>query len=238
MARGAGFPVLITTVLESMGVLNEGTAALSKGETPKESAIAAAPIKSPALNVPRVGGFATAIAAMGAAALSLFKVEKATDPESVVAAAYAATGFIVGAALIAAAVIISADIRARAVATAPPADDGDPSPSAETPAVAGFIEGWGKAIDRLKSVASQLPIRGERNEYSKLWMDAKASTGFSEGIEPSAELRDEHARLLAGQERVCELLEELRTDQSDARNVCDEIKSVVDEMQSTLNTLA
>jgi len=59
------------------------------------------------------------VAAVGAAAIALFNVDKNKDPHTVVAAAYASVGIIVAAALITAGIIVVADIRARGnVATA------------------------------------------------------------------------------------------------------------------------
>jgi hypothetical protein len=63
--------------------------------------------------VTRVGGLTALIASAGAAALAIFNVHKGVDQASVVVAAYVSVGAIVAASLLTAAIIISADIRAR-----------------------------------------------------------------------------------------------------------------------------
>ena len=81
------------------------------------------PISSNALNVTRVGGLAALVSSVGAAALALFGVDKATDKPSIVVAAYVSVGVIVAAGLVSAAVIVATDIRTRgsiAVTTSPP----------------------------------------------------------------------------------------------------------------------
>lgn len=120
-----GIPVsiggLLTTLGESVGLLNKGSA--KKPAAPSQSEIGQPqPISSNTLNVTRVGGLAALISAAGGAALLLFNVNKAKDRASIVVAAYASVGVIVAAALLTAAIIIMADIRARtriAVAVAP-----------------------------------------------------------------------------------------------------------------------
>jgi hypothetical protein len=70
-------------------------------------------VASNTLNVTRVGGLAAVVASIGAVALALYGVDKATDHVPIVVAAYVSVGAIVAAALISMAITISADVRAR-----------------------------------------------------------------------------------------------------------------------------
>lgn len=100
---------------EKAGLLNKGSA---RAPAAPADVSDVQPISTNALNVTRVGGLTSLIAAAGGAALLLFNVNKAKDPAPVVVAAYASTGVIVAAALLTAAIIITADIRARAAVAA------------------------------------------------------------------------------------------------------------------------
>ena len=134
-ARTPGLAHAITTFLESVGLLNKGSADANAVPTAAEAA-QIQPIVSNTLNVTRVGGLAALVTSVGAAALAIFNVNKKTDPASVVMAAYLGAGAIVVAALLAAAIIIAADVRARtAVAVAQPA--GTQTPAASPSAAAG-----------------------------------------------------------------------------------------------------
>lgn len=145
--RRFGLPSLATRVFESVGVLNLGTAKLAAGaaDAAEGTPAAEAPIKATALNVTRVTGVGALIASAGAAALALFSVDKAKDDVAIVVAAYASTGFVVGAALIAVALIVSADLRARATSATPttaaaaaPADgEATTKPATTKPATSG-----------------------------------------------------------------------------------------------------
>lgn len=109
-------------IFEAVGLLNKGSADAPAAPGPGESNDVQ-PVSSNALNVTRVGGVATLIGGAGAAALTIFGVDKKTDPHSIVVVAYASVGVIVTGALLAVAIIIAADIRARAtIATATSAD--------------------------------------------------------------------------------------------------------------------
>jgi len=92
---------------EKLGLLNKGSAQAPAAPSDVQ------PISTNTLNVTRVGGLTSLIAAAGGAALLLFNVNKAKDPAPIVVAAYASTGVIVAAALLTAAIIITVDIRAR-----------------------------------------------------------------------------------------------------------------------------
>jgi hypothetical protein len=111
--RDSGFAKVVTTIFESVGLLNKGSANAVAAPSPSE-ADQVQPVSSNALNVTRVGGVATLIGGVGAAALAIFSVDKAHDRTEIVVAAYASVGVIVASALITVAIIIAADIRARA----------------------------------------------------------------------------------------------------------------------------
>ena len=121
-ARTAGgLAHAITTFFESIGLLNKGSADARAVPNTTEAA-QVQPIVSNSLNVTRVGGLAALITSVGAVALTVFNVNKKTDPVPVIVAAYISVGVIVAAALLTTAIIISADVRARtsvAVAHAP-----------------------------------------------------------------------------------------------------------------------
>jgi hypothetical protein len=85
-------------ILSTINVLNDD-------EAPKA-------IESNALNVTRIGGIASTITAVGAAATGIFTISE-TDKVAQKVAITAATGAIVAVALVAVAIIIAADLRAR-----------------------------------------------------------------------------------------------------------------------------
>jgi hypothetical protein len=160
--RPNGLPALATKALESIGLLNKGSAALSQApSSPSEPGAAAPetgeppPVVDPALNVTRVGGTTALITGAGGAFLTLTNLTDQT-PDAVRVAAYAGTAVVVAAALIATAIMIVADIRARsalAVArlTAPAAPTSgttsdDPPPS--------FRAAWAQVL-RLQNVKDQ-----------------------------------------------------------------------------------
>jgi hypothetical protein len=121
--RGSGPARLGSWIFERLGVLNPGSSEAAAVPDPAD-AEKVGPVTSNALNVTRVGGVTALIAGAGAAALALFNVDKATDRTAIVVAAYGSVGLIVSAALLVTAIIIVADIRARAtiaVATSPAA---------------------------------------------------------------------------------------------------------------------
>ena len=102
---------------EKLGLLNKGSA---RAPAAPSDVSDVQPISTNTLNVTRVGGLTSLIAAAGGAALLLFNVNKAKDPAAIVVAAYASTGVVVAAALLTAAIIITADIRARAAIAVTP----------------------------------------------------------------------------------------------------------------------
>jgi hypothetical protein len=110
--RGKDLASYAAKLFEFFGLLNKGSADAPAAPDP-DAAGQTQSVSSNSLNMTRVGGVTSVIAGAGAAALVLFKVDRASDPQAIVAAAYASTGIIVTAALLTVAIIISADIRAR-----------------------------------------------------------------------------------------------------------------------------
>jgi hypothetical protein len=107
----------VTQWAEKLGLLNKGSA---RQPAAPSNVSDVQPISTNTLNVTRVGGLTSLIAAAGGAALLLFNVNKTKDPAPIVVAAYASTGVVVAAALLTAAIIITADIRARAAIAVTP----------------------------------------------------------------------------------------------------------------------
>jgi hypothetical protein len=129
--RDSGPGQWFTWLFEKLGVLNKGSSATSAAPDPGEVDQQVQAVSTNALNVTRVGGLATLVTAVGAAALAIFKLDKGTTPAAR-AAAYASVGVIVAAALIAAAVIIAADIRARTAVATTTSAKAAPAPAART----------------------------------------------------------------------------------------------------------
>jgi hypothetical protein len=236
LARGNDLAKVVTKAFESVGLLNKGSAAIAAGDEKAKEEASDLPVSSNSLNVTRVGGTGAVIAAAGAAALALFNVDKGTDKPAIVVAAYASTGAIVAAALVTTAIIISADIKARSSATPVGVTSKAPAAAAATPTDrAAFKEAWGFAIDRLQSVKVALPA-ADRSGASVLWLDAKATVGFTAELTPPEGLADEHARMSAAQTRGCELLETLITKHLDVP-LREEFEKLVDEARNTWNQI-
>lgn len=236
LARKDGLAKGLTKAFEAIGLLNKGSADIAAGDQTAKKEAGDLPVVSNSLNVTRVGGTGAVIAAAGAAALTLFNVDKASDKVPVVVAAYASTGAIVAAALVTTAIIISADIKARSTVTQGRGISKTPVAAAVTPAdSASFKNAWKSALDRLEAVKNALPA-ADRNGASALWLDAKASAGFTASLTPPQDLADEHARMSAAQTRGCQLLETLITKHDDA-SLQGEFKKLVDEARNTLNQL-
>ncbi len=127
ITRNAFSPAKILGYIgEAIGLLNKGSVKASGAAGGNASGKS---ISANSLNVTRVGGVGAVISGAGGAALLLFKVNKSTDPPSIVVAAYLSVGVIVAAALVTVAMIIVADVRTRgsvaasaAVATPEPAE--------------------------------------------------------------------------------------------------------------------
>ncbi len=135
--RVAGLAKVVTTIFESLGLLNKGSSDAAAAPSPSE-ADQVQPISSNALNVTRVGGVTTLIGGAGAAALAIFSVDKTHDPVSIVVAAYASVGVIVASALLTVAIIIASDIRARAAIAV--ATSGTPPQKPDVKSVLGSAE--------------------------------------------------------------------------------------------------
>jgi hypothetical protein len=230
------FARLVTQAFEGLGLLNKGSAQAARpvpgAETPPPT-----PVSSSALNVTRVSGTAVLIAGAGAAGLALFRVDQQTDPHSLVITAWAGTSAIVVAALITAAIIISADLRARAHVAGNQTGD---SPGTAT-AVAGsnvtkqqFADTWRHAIARLENAVSGLSDGGLA--ATAAWLDAAASEGSVKSLIPPVESADEHAKLTVAQDRVVERLLELVSgdDPTHWATVLQELRLIIGEMNRTI----
>lgn len=222
-----------TRVFESIGLLNKGSAEAARptGEQP----VPAQPLQSPALNVTRVGGFGAAIAVAGAAALTLYNVDKTKDASAVVVAAYLGTAAIVVSALLAAAIMVSADIRGRAQAVAssvPAGSSGSDATDGSSPHA--FVAQWRQAIDRLSNALSGLKT-GELMPIAA-WLDAAASGGAIQGLVAPKGYADEHAMLAAGQTRILDRLNKLMSagDMSLDESVLSESEQIIVEMRRTI----
>ena len=229
--RRPGLVSTITSLLESVGVLNKGSG--DSAATPKaDDAAQTAGISSNALNVTRVGGLTALIASAGAAALAIFNVHKGTDPNSVVVAAYASVGAIVAAGLITAAIIISADIRARSATNPTPSPSATPSPStavqpaaralapapSATTDASAFGDAWYRALSMLHDALARLehtpvtPAQGWVDGVTDAWLHAVGSNGKTQNLKPAAAQAALHAQLSAGQASVESLLQKLVND--------------------------
>jgi hypothetical protein len=232
------FAVVATKVFESIGVLNKGSADLAAGEVGEDEAAETMSVVPPALNVTRVSGVAAVIASSGAAALAIFNVDKSKDSAGVVAAAYGSAGLIVSASLIAVAVILYADIRARSDRAAIGSVTTASKPTDNASAASDLKGPWEEAMKRLETVSSGLArATGDRLGYSKLWLDASSTAGMVSGLSPQSDLQDEHSRLLAAHGRVTELLEHLIGDRSAENADVGEIELLVTAMRETVNNM-
>jgi hypothetical protein len=249
-----GFAATATKLFEAVGVLNKGSA--GSAATPKvEDAAQTAGVSSNTLNVTRVGGLTAVIAGAGAAAIAIFNVNKATDRASIVVAAYVSVGVIVASALLTAAIIISADIRAR-VAVNPPAVSSSGSAAGVTPPAAGaspaktqktdagsFDDAWYRALSMLHYAVDRLertpeaPVGGWVDGSTAAWLDAAASTGKTQDLKPADDAQSTlHARLKTGQASVVALLEKLVNDQNPAATAATltRTRSALDSMDLSL----
>lgn len=238
-----GFPVTVTKVFESLGVLNKGSS--KSPPTPEvDEAAKTTGISNNTLNVTRVGGLASLIAAAGAAALALFNVHKATDKASIVVAAYISVGAIVVAALLTAAIIISADIRSRTSLNQPPAPaSGTNSKAKSETAANSFHDAWYQALSILHNAVDQLEhtqndspgewIKGS----TKAWFDASGSSGKIANLHPAdGDQATLHASLKAGQSNVLSQLDKLvnTADYAKKADTVSMIRPVLDSMDHSL----
>jgi hypothetical protein len=214
--------------LEAVGVLNKGSA--DSPATPlTDEAAKTTGVNTNSLNVTRVGGFASTIAAVGAAALAIFNVDKAKDAPSIVVAAYISVGAIIAAALVTVAIIINADIRSRVTVETTARQT-----ESQTEQSASFIEAWRRALDLMSSVIARLQRRPE--EPFDAWLDASASFGPAMQLKPSKDQQGVHALLQAGHSRILSKLEHL-IDEKDARKREDsliQVREWLDSMERCL----
>lgn len=220
-----------TALFESLGVLTKGSAAQTRGEP---SASATQPIDAPALNVTRVGGLATFVASVGAAALALYRVpDGASDALRI--AAWASTALIVSAALVAAAIIINADIRARSATASAASPTTTAATSGSATSEAAFRRAWNDVRTQLQVIAEQLPANTGL-DYTRLWLRAEKSRATTMSLRPHTDQADEHQLLLAAQSEVVRLLGRLREQPSQLHAVA-QIGAIVDELHREVDGL-
>jgi len=219
---------LTAKVFETLGVLNKGSAGAPATPSPEQAAQSTG-ISTNALNVTRVGGVTALIAAVGAAALTIFNVDKVTDKPSIVVAAYIGVGVIVASALLTVAIIISADIRSRVALTTAATQAATPGEEATS-----FAAAWQQSLNELKGALERLRHRSE--DATTAWLDATASSGPTTQLKPAKEQQAIHARLQAGQSRVLSKLEGLIGEANARRRqrVLAEIQVLLDSMERSL----
>jgi hypothetical protein len=244
--KPTGFAAMATRLLETVGVLNKGSAD-SAAMPQVDDATQAAGISSNALNVTRVGGLAALIVGAGAAAIAIFNVNKATDKASIVVAAYIGVGVIVSSALLTAAIIISSDVRARATAnqTASPSETvaSTNMTKAATTSANTFGDAWYRALSMLHDAVDRLEHTPESPDAvwvdgsTAAWLDAAASTGKTQNLHPADDDQASlHARLSTGQSSVVSLLNKLANDRDPKEKTATitRIRSVLDSMDHSL----
>jgi hypothetical protein len=248
--RNPGIATMVTKFFELIGILNKGSS--RSPATPKTGdAAATAGVSSNSLNVTRVGGFAAFIASAGAAALAIFNVNSTTTRASIVVAAYASVGAIVSAALLTAAIIISADIRARVATNPPPSPSPSPSGPAASKALAKtaatdaatFSDAWYRALSMLHDAVDRLDRSPDSTSSEVVeaattaWLDAAASTGKTQSLKPADDDQVTlQARLSTGQSSVVSLFKNY-ADSGDATKkaaAITRIRSVLDSLDQSL----
>jgi hypothetical protein len=232
-----GFGALVTRLLETLGLLNKGSAESAATPTSGEAAQTTG-VSNNALNVTRVGGLAALITGAGAAAIGLFHVNVKTDPASVVVAAYGSVGAIVAAALLTAAIIVSADIRARTALNAQAAAPAPPAPQATD--ADSFGNAWYRALSMLHAAVDKLDLTDDSDREAWLQgstaakLTAAASTGLTEALHPSAGAQaTQHQLLKTGQSSVVSLLEGA-TNPTGKANVVSQARAALGSMDTSL----
>jgi hypothetical protein len=225
--RKTGFVKVATTIFESLGVLNKGSADAPAMPSPEQAAKTTG-ISTNTLNATRVSGLAAVIASVGAAALAIFNVNKATDKPSVVVAAYISVGAIIASALLTVAIIVSADIRSRVSANTAALQ------AATATGATLFVETWRHAVEDLKNVLARL--QRHPDDVYDAWLDASASSGPTGQLKPTPDQQSLHARLLAGQSRILSELENLipEADGTKRGRILAEIQRLIDSMERSL----
>ncbi|MFF4904128.1 hypothetical protein ACFY2T_04645 [Streptomyces sp. NPDC001260] len=240
--RKGSFAVFFAWLFEALGVLNQGSSRSPANPSPEEAARTVG-VSTNALNVTRVLGLGALITGTGAAALGLFAVDKKTDKASVVVAAYASVGVIVAAALLTAAIIVSADIRARGATNAPTALPASARRTAaqgvsgEVSDTTTFVAAWHDALDVLQGALKE--SEQYVDDQLTAWLDACASTHRTEQLQPAEEQRAMHARLQASQRLVLARFESL-IGEEDARTRMRsraEIEYILEAMDRSIHLL-
>jgi hypothetical protein len=225
--RGRGLVKAVSTVLESVGILNKGSA--NSPATPSAaSAAVTSGISTNSLNVTRVAGLAALVTAIGAAALAVFNVDKSKDPAVVVSTAYVSVGAIIVASLFASAIIISADIRARVVAENAYVKAGARTEAPE------FVKAWKEQLSVLKGVLGRL--RNGTQNVRAAWLDASATAGPISTLAPDPTQSALQAKLSVGHKQILALLEDLLTEADPAatKRKLTEVQELADLMESAL----
>jgi hypothetical protein len=225
--RKAGFAKSLTEKLEKIGLLNNGSSKAPATPSASEAA-ATAGVSTNALNVTRVAGLATTVTVVGAAALALFHVKSTTDP-IVVVAAYWSVGVIIAAALLTAAIIISADIKSRVAVSTAPAPPAQPAAAASS-----FTATWNDALQVLKGALGRLERHTE--DPIDVWLDASGSSGLTARVTPPEGQAAVHATLLACQARIVFTFQALIGEADPGRRgrASDEIQVILDSMDRLL----
>ena len=218
-------------LFERLGVLNQGSATAAK----------TAGISTNTLNVTRVSGLTVLVGSVGAAALEIFKVKPKTPVPEVVAA-YASVGVIVAAALLTAAIIVSADVRARTAAQVGAAQpDAKTQPSAaktkHSPAKhESLTAAWNDVLKQLGDVQEEMADNPGNALGS--WLDAAATEGLTAHLSPADGQEERlHAQLTACRSRVVAKYQS-RIDETDTARlgaVATDIQALTHIMQRLLD---
>lgn len=231
-----GLVSIVTKLLESVGLLNAGSSKSAPTPTTGEAAQTTG-ISTNSLNVTRVGGIASLIAAAGAAALAVFNVNKTKDDFHIVVAAYISVGLIIAAALFTAAIIISADIRSRVAVNLGTQPNPGPSATAASATDAkAFSDTWKDAIDALRGAHTRL--RNNEEDPFNAWLDGCATSVGVSQLHPTSDQQKPHARLQSCQSRVLSKLESLigEHDKTRFHNAQADIQLALDNMERILQS--
>jgi hypothetical protein len=185
----------VTKALESIGLLNKGSSKTSATPSPGEDA-GTVGISTNSLNVTRVGGMTSLTVAVGTAALTLFQLNAGTAAEAR-AAAYLAVGFMVSAALIATAIILQSDVRARARLEISAQDQSARLNLSDT----AFRAQWEEIVSNLEYSLILVMRSGPDAAFEALRV-AKSTLEPSRTITPSAANATSNARLIALQTHI------------------------------------
>jgi hypothetical protein len=190
VTRVRGFATGATKFLESIGLLNKGSSGSPATPSPDTNA-GTVGIGTNTLNVTRVGGTASLTVAVGTAALTLFHLDTHTAPAAR-AAAYAAVGLMVSAALIATAVILQADVRSRSAI-----EIGAQARSVEIAhSNATLRANWSEIVNDLEH-STILVLQGGINSTFEAARLARETISTSRQFVPPSALSMKHSELMA-----------------------------------------